>query len=149
MKFVIQVAKNANVTIDNEVRGQIDYGFVVLIGVGQDDNEEIADKMVKKLLGMRIFPDESGKTNLSIDQVNGQLLLISQFTLYANCRKGNRPSFTDAAAPDEANHLYEYIVSKCREKIKHVDTGEFGADMHVTLTNEGPFTIVLDSRDLA
>lgn len=149
MKFVIQVAKNANVTIDNEVRGQIDYGFVVLIGVGQDDNEEIADKMVKKLLGMRIFPDESGKTNLSIDQVNGQLLLISQFTLYANCRKGNRPSFTDAAAPDEANRLYEYIVSKCREKIEHVDTGEFGADMHVTLTNEGPFTIVLDSRDLA
>lgn len=149
MKFVIQVAKNANVTIDNEVHGQIDYGFVVLIGVGQDDNEEIADKMVKKLLGMRIFPDESGKTNLSIDQVNGQLLLISQFTLYANCRKGNRPSFTDAAAPDEANRLYEYIVSKCREKIEHVDTGEFGADMHVTLTNEGPFTIVLDSRDLA
>lgn len=149
MKFVIQVAKNADVTIDNEVRGQIDYGFVVLIGIGQEDNEEIADKMIKKLLGMRIFPDENGKTNLSIDQVNGQLLLISQFTLYANCKKGNRPSFTDAAAPEEANRLYEYVVSKCREQIAHVDTGEFGAEMHVTLTNEGPFTIILDSRDLA
>jgi D-tyrosyl-tRNA(Tyr) deacylase len=156
MRFVIQVARNANVTVDEErdgkieshVNGEIDYGFVVLIGVGHDDTEEIADKMVKKLLGMRIFPDSDGKTNLSLAQVDGQLLLISQFTLYANCRKGNRPSFTDAAAPEEANRLYEYVVSKCREQVSHVETGVFGGDMHVTLTNEGPFTIILDSRDL-
>lgn len=148
MKFVIQVAKDASVTIDGQIHGSIDYGFVVLIGIGQEDTVEVADKMVKKLLGMRIFPDENDKTNLSLDQVNGQLLLISQFTLYADCKKGHRPSFTDAAGPEQANKLYEYIVSKCQEVVPHVDTGIFGADMHVTLTNEGPFTIILDSEQL-
>ena len=148
MRFVIQVVSEANVKIDGDIKGSIGRGFMVLIGVGQDDNEQIADKMVSKLLGLRIFPDESGKTNLSLENVGGELLLISQFTLYADCRKGNRPSFIRAGAPDEANRLYEYIVAKCREKGPRVDTGEFGADMKVSLVNEGPFTIILDSDEL-
>ena len=148
MRFVIQVVSEANVKIDGDIKGSIGRGFMVLIGVGQDDNEQIADKMVSKLLGLRIFPDESGKTNLSLENVGGELLLISQFTLYADCRKGNRPSFIRAGAPDEANRLYEYIVAKCREKVPRVDTGEFGADMKVSLVNEGPFTIILDSDEL-
>ena len=121
---------------------------MVLVGVGQEDDEAIADKMVNKLLGLRIFPDENGKTNLSLADVGGELLMISQFTLYADCRKGNRPSFIRAGAPQEARRLYEYIVSKCRERVSRVDTGEFGADMQVSLVNEGPFTIILDSDDL-
>ena len=148
MRFVIQVARDANVTIEEQVVGAIDYGFVVLIGVGEDDTKEIADKMVKKMLGLRIFPDENGKTNLSLAQVQGQLLLISQFTLYADCKKGNRPSFVHAGSPDLATELYEYVISECKKVVSHVDTGEFGADMHVTLTNEGPFTIILDSDQL-
>ncbi len=148
MRFVIQVVSEANVKIDGEIKGSIGKGFMVLIGVGQDDNEQIADKMVSKLLGLRIFPDENGKTNLSLENVGGELLLISQFTLYADCRKGNRPSFIRAGAPDEANRLYEYIVAKCREKVPRVDTGEFGAEMKVSLVNEGPFTIILDSDEL-
>ena len=148
MRFVIQVVSEANVKIDGDIKGSIGRGFMVLIGVGQDDNEQIADKMVSKLLGLRIFPDENGKTNLSLENVGGELLLISQFTLYADCRKGNRPSFIKAGAPDEANRLYEYIVAKCREKVPRVDTGEFGADMKVSLVNEGPFTIILDSDEL-
>lgn len=145
MRFVIQVVSEASVKIEGQVRGSIDKGFMVLIGVGQGDDEKIADKMISKLLGLRIFPDESGKTNLSLSDVNGELLLISQFTLYADCRKGNRPSFVKAGAPDEAERLYEYIVSKCREQVPKVDTGEFGAEMQVSLVNEGPFTIILDS----
>ncbi len=145
MRFVIQVVSEANVRIDGRVRGSIGKGFMVLIGVGQGDDEKTADRMVGKLLGMRIFPDENGKTNLSLSDVKGELLLISQFTLYADCRKGNRPSFINAGAPDEAKRLYDHIVSKCREQVPKTDTGEFGADMQVSLVNEGPFTIILDS----
>ena len=149
MRFVVQVVSKSDVKINGEIKGSIKKGFMVLIGVGQDDNEAIADKMVNKLLGLRIFPDENGKTNLSLADVNGELLLISQFTLYADCRKGNRPSFVKAGAPDEAKRLYKYVVEKCRDRVSKVDTGEFGAEMQVSLVNEGPFTILLDSEDLA
>lgn len=145
MKFVIQRVKEANVVVNGETIGAIDKGFLVLVGINNTDTEEIADKMVKKLIGLRIFEDENGKTNLALNDVNGSLLVISQFTLYADCRKGNRPSFTDAGAPDMANKLYEYILAKCSEQIANVQKGEFGADMKVSLINDGPFTIVLDS----
>lgn len=148
MKFVIQRVNNASVTIDEKIVGKINKGFLVLIGVSNDDTKEIADKMIKKLIGMRIFEDENGKTNLALADVDGELLLVSQFTLYANCKKGNRPSFINAGAPDMANEMYEYIIEKCREMIKVVETGEFGADMKVKLENDGPFTIVLDSEQL-
>lgn len=148
MKFVIQRVSEASVTIDGEVRGKIDKGFVVLIGVGQDDTKEIADKYIKKLLNMRIFEDAEGKTNLALKDVDGQLLLISQFTLYANCKKGNRPSFVDAGAPDMAEALYDYIVDKCRKVVPIVETGEFAADMKVSLINDGPFTVILDEAIL-
>ena len=146
MKFVIQRVNNASVTIDEKIVGKINKGFLVLIGVSNDDTKEIADKMIKKLIGMRIFEDENGKTNLALADVDGELLLVSQFTLYANCKKGNRPSFINAGAPDMANEMYEYIIEKCREMVKVVETGEFGADMKVKLENDGPFTIVLDSE---
>ena len=148
MKFVIQRVNNASVTIDEKIVGKINKGFLVLIGVSNDDTKEIADKMIKKLIGMRIFEDENGKTNLALADVDGELLLVSQFTLYANCKKGNRPSFINAGAPDMANEMYEYIIEKCREMVKVVETGEFGADMKVKLKNDGPFTIVLDSEQL-
>ncbi len=148
MKFVIQRVNHASVKVDGDVIGQIGKGFLVLIGVCYDDTKEIADKMVKKLLGLRIFDDENDKINLSLTDVGGELLLVSQFTLYANCKKGYRPSFTDAGAPDMANDMYEYIIEKCREGNFHVETGEFGADMKVSLENDGPFTIVLDSKDI-
>lgn len=148
MKFVIQRVTEASVTIDGEVKGKIGQGFLVLIGVGKDDTREIADKYIKKLLGLRIFEDENGKTNLSLADVGGQLLLISQFTLYANCKKGNRPSFVDAGAPDQAEALYDYIVEECRKTVPMVQTGEFGADMKVALLNDGPFTIILDEAIL-
>ena len=148
MKFVIQRVKHASVTVEGNVLGKIDRGFMVLIGVCESDNEAIADKMVKKLTGLRIFEDENGKTNLDLHSVDGQLLLISQFTLYANCKKGNRPSFVEAAKPDKANALYEYIISECKKQVEVVERGEFGADMKVELLNDGPFTIVLDSGDL-
>ena len=148
MKFVIQRVNNASVTIDEKIVGKINKGFLVLIGVSNDDTKEIADKMIKKLIGMRIFDDENGKTNLALADVDGELLLVSQFTLYANCKKGNRPSFINAGAPDMANEMYEYIIEKCREQVKFVETGEFGADMKVKLENDGPFTIVLDSEQL-
>ena len=148
MKFVIQRVNNASVTIDEKIVGKINKGFLVLIGVSNDDTKEIADKMIKKLIGMRIFDDENGKTNLALADVDGELLLVSQFTLYANCKKGNRPSFINAGAPDMANEMYEYIIKKCREMVKVVETGEFGADMKVKLENDGPFTIVLDSEQL-
>lgn len=148
MKFVIQRVSEASVTIDGEVRGKIDKGFVVLIGVGQGDTKEIADKYIKKLLNMRIFEDAEGKTNLALKDVDGQLLLISQFTLYANCKKGNRPSFVDAGAPDMASALYDYIVDECRKVVPIVETGEFAADMKVALVNDGPFTVILDEAIL-
>lgn len=148
MKFVIQRVLEASVEVDNEIIGKIDKGFMVLIGVGQNDTKEIADKMVKKLVGLRIFEDENGKTNLSLADVAGELLLISQFTLYANCKKGYRPSFTDSGAPDLAESLYEYIIAQCKEAVPVVETGNFGADMKVSLINDGPFTIVLDSDQL-
>ncbi|NEX00808.1 D-tyrosyl-tRNA(Tyr) deacylase [Pseudobutyrivibrio sp. NOR37] len=148
MKFVIQRVNEASVKVDGNIIGQINKGFLVLIGVGQDDTKEIADKMVKKLLGLRIFDDENDKINLSLTDVGGELLLISQFTLYANCKKGYRPSFIEAGAPDMANDMYEYIISQCRATGFHVETGEFGADMKVSLQNDGPFTIVLDSREI-
>lgn len=149
MRFVIQRVTEASVTVDGQTIGQIGRGFMVLIGVSQDDDRAIADKMIKKLLGMRIFDDENDKINLSLSDVGGELLLISQFTLYANCRKGNRPSFTDAGAPDMANELYEYIIDECRKAGFRVETGSFGADMKVSLLNDGPFTIFLDSADLS
>ena len=148
MKFVVQRVKNASCTVDNQVIGEIQKGFCVFIGVSNEDNTEIADKMIKKLIGMRIFEDENGKTNLSLADVNGSLLLISQFTLYADCKKGNRPSFTNAGNPELANNLYEYVIEKCKEQVSNVQTGSFGADMKISLLNDGPFTIVLDSKEL-
>nr|WP_298876904.1 D-aminoacyl-tRNA deacylase [uncultured Mogibacterium sp.] len=148
MKFVIQRVAHADVAVDGKELGKIGKGFMVLIGVSKEDDKSIADKMVDKMIKLRIFEDENGKTNLSLDDVGGELLLISQFTLYANCKKGNRPSFIDAGGPDEANTLYEYIIKKCRERVNVVERGEFGADMKVTLLNDGPFTIVLDSSEI-
>ncbi len=148
MKFVIQRVTHADVVVDGNEIGRIGKGFMVLIGVSKEDDKTIADKMVDKMIKLRIFEDENGKTNLSLDDVNGELLLISQFTLYANCKKGNRPSFIDAGAPDEANDLYEYIIEKCKERVKVVECGEFGADMNVSLLNDGPFTIILDSSEI-
>lgn len=148
MKFVIQRVKHASVTVDSNVIGKINNGFMVLIGVENADTKEIADKMVAKLVNMRIFQDENDKMNLSLNDVNGELLLISQFTLYANCKKGNRPSFIEAGKPDMANEMYEYIISKCKESVEVVEKGEFGADMKVELLNDGPVTIILDSREI-
>jgi len=148
MKFVVQRVSHASVVVADKVCGKIDKGFMVLIGIGQDDDETIADKMVAKLINMRIFEDENGKTNLALKDVNGELLLISQFTLYANCKKGNRPSFTDAGSPDKAGALYEYIIAKCREEIAVVEKGVFGAEMKVELLNDGPFTVILDSEEI-
>ena len=148
MKFMIQRVLESQVAVEGQVIGQIGKGFLVLIGVGQNDTKEIADKLVKKMTGLRIFEDENGKTNLSLADVGGELLLVSQFTLYANCKKGNRPSFTDAGSPDLAEELYMYIVDKCKESVPVVKTGSFGADMKVSLVNDGPFTIILDSEQL-
>ena len=149
MKFVIQRVSKASVSIDGNVVGAIDKGYMVLIGIGKEDTTKEADRLVDKMLKMRIFDDEEGKTNLSLADVNGSLLLISQFTLYADCRKGNRPSFINAASPAEAESLYEYIISKCKEQVQNVQTGSFGADMKVELTNNGTFTIILDSAIFA
>ncbi len=148
MKFVIQRVNQASVEVDGKVIGSIQKGFLVFVGVYDSDTREIADKMINKLVKMRIFADENGKTNLDINSVNGQLLIVSQFTLCADCRKGNRPSFTGAGAPDMAKEMYEYIISKCREFVPVVEHGEFGADMKVDLSNDGPFTILLDSNEL-
>ena len=147
MKFVIQKVSHASVTVDDQVIGKIGKGFLVLIGVAEDDTKEIADKLIKKLLGLRIFEDADGKTNLSLRDVDGSLLLVSQFTLYADCKKGNRPSFIKAGTPTMANELYEYIIAQCRREFP-VETGSFGADMKVDLLNDGPFTIILDSSEI-
>ena len=148
MRFVIQRVAHASVTVDGNVLGKIEKGFLVLIGVSDEDTKETADRMVKKLLGLRIFEDENGKTNLDLHTVGGELLLISQFTLYADCRKGNRPSFIRAGKPDMASGMYEYIIEKCKEQVPTVERGEFGADMKVELLNDGPFTKILDSAEL-
>ena len=148
MKFVIQRVKHASVTVGGEVVGKIGRGYMVLIGACDADDEAIADKMVEKMIKLRINRDAEGKTNLSLADVDGELLLVSQFTLYANCKKGNRPSFVDAGSPDHANALYEYIIEKCRERVPVVQTGSFGEEMAVELLNDGPFTIILDSDKL-
>lgn len=148
MKFVIQRVKNASVTIDNNVVGSIEQGFLVLIGITDSDTQEIANAMVKKLINLRVFKDSQDKMNLALKDVGGSLLLVSQFTLYADCSHGNRPGFTQAAKPNFANELYEYIISECRNYEVPVATGEFGADMKVSLLNDGPVTIVLDSNEI-
>ena len=148
MRFVIQRVKHAAVTVDEKTVGQIGTGFLVLVGVCGTDTAETADKMMRKLLNMRIFSDENGKTNLALKDVDGQLLMVSQFTLYADCKKGNRPSFTGAGAPDMAQALYEYCVQTARDAGFVTQTGSFGAHMEVSLCNDGPFTILLDSAAL-
>ena len=148
MKFVIQRVNHASVKVDGNVVGKIDKGYMVLIGISENDTKEIADKMIKKMIGLRIFEDENGKTNISLKDVSGELLLISQFTLYADCKKGNRPSFINAGKPDMANEMYEYIIEQCKKEISVVEKGKFGADMKVSLENDGPFTIVLDSKEI-
>lgn len=145
MRFIIQRVEHASVTVNQQIVGQIKKGFLVLIGVSGTDTKEIADKMIRKMIGMRIFDDENGKTNLDLKTVHGELLLVSQFTLYADCKKGNRPSFTNAGAPDMANELYEYIIAECAKQVPVVQHGVFGAEMKVDLLNDGPFTIYLDS----
>lgn len=148
MRFVIQRVQHASVTVDNEVIGKIGRGYMVLIGVCDADDEAVADKMVDKMVKLRINEDAEGKTNLSLADVDGGLLLVSQFTLYANCKKGNRPSFVEAGSPEHAEALYEYIIGKCKERVEVVEKGSFGAEMKVELLNDGPFTIVLDSETL-
>lgn len=148
MKFVIQRVKQASVKVEGSVIGEIEKGYLVLIGVSDKDTEAVADKMIKKMIGLRIFEDAEGKTNLSLADVGGSLLLVSQFTLYANFKKGNRPSFIEAGAPDKANQLYEYIIEESKKSVSVVQTGRFGAEMEVSLINDGPFTILLDSEML-
>lgn len=148
MKFVIQRVTQASVEVDQQCVGSIEQGFLVLIGIAEEDNKDIADRMIRKLLGLRIFEDDNRKTNLSLSDIHGELLLVSQFTLYADCKKGNRPSFVKAGNPELANDLYEYIITSCKQEIPVVETGIFGEDMKVSLINDGPFTIILDSAEL-
>lgn len=148
MRFIIQRVTKASVTVENQVCGQIGKGYLVLVGIADTDTKEIADKLVKKLISLRIFEDENHKTNLSLKDVGGGLLLVSQFTLYADCKKGNRPSFTKAGKPEWAEELYQYIIKQCRKEIAEVQTGIFGADMKVELLNDGPFTILFDSEKM-
>ena len=146
MKFVIQKVSQASVSVEGNCVGKIQKGFLVFVGIGKEDTKEIADQYIKKMVQLRIFQDENGNTNLSLTDVGGEVLIISQFTLYANCRKGNRPSFFDAGEPQMAEELYEYIIEKTKETIPVVESGEFGAMMQVSLVNEGPFTIVFDEN---
>lgn len=148
MRFVIQRVCSADVSVEGKVIGQIGHGLLVFVGVSDNDNRQIADKMIDKLIKLRIFDDADGKTNLSISDVGGEFLIVSQFTLYADCRKGNRPSFTLAGKPDWANALYEYIISEIVKKGFSVAHGSFGAEMKVSLLNDGPFTILLDSDEI-
>lgn len=148
MRFLVQRVSSASVEIEGSTVGAIKQGFCVFVGISDSDTKEIADKMIRKMVNLRIFRDNEGKTNLSLASVNGELLIISQFTLYADCRHGNRPSFLDAGKPDLSNELYEYIIEKCRESVHVVEHGEFGADMKVSLVNRGPFTIWLDSDEI-
>jgi len=144
MKAVVQRVTNASVTVDGEVISEIGKGYLVLLGVGKEDDEQTCERIVKKLIGLRIFEDSEGKTNLSLGQVDGSLLIVSQFTLYADCRKGNRPSFIEAGPPEMAERLYEYFISLCEKDVKNVGRGKFGGDMKVALTNDGPFTVILE-----
>jgi len=148
MKAVLQRVTEASVRVDGEVIGSIGKGFFILLGVSDEDDEAVADKMADKICKLRIFEDENGKTNLSLKDVGGEVLVVSQFTLYADCRKGNRPSFIGAGAPAEADRLYEYFMDRCRTHVDRVEHGRFGADMKVSLVNDGPFTLMLDSREL-
>ena len=148
MRAVVQRVAHASVAVDGTVLGKIGKGFMVLLGVSDEDTEQVADRMADKICKLRIFEDENGKTNLSLADVGGELLVISQFTLYADCRKGNRPSFTKAGAPDRANELYEYFMKRCKQYVDVVERGQFGADMKVELQNDGPFTLMLDSSEL-
>lgn len=145
MKIVLQRVKKAKVLIDNKVNGEIEKGYVLLLGVGKNDTEEIAMHMIEKVKKLRLFEDQNGKTNLSLEQVNGKVLVVSQFTLYADCRKGTRPSFADAAPPEMAENLYNYFLYQCKNVFGNVQHGEFGADMQIELVNDGPFTIYLES----
>lgn len=149
MKVVVQVVKNASVSVDNELVSKIDKGLLLFVGISNDDTFEIVDKMIKKIVNLRIFSDENGKTNLSVNDVNGEIMVVSQFTLYADCKKGNRPSFINAGAPDHANKLYKYMLDKI-DKDYGIKPGHgiFGADMKVSLLNDGPFTIILDSKEI-
>ena len=144
MKIVLQRVTSASVAVDGEVCGKIGMGYLVLLGVGQGDTEEECRRLADKIINLRIFSDENDKINLSLGDVGGELLVVSQFTLYADCRKGNRPNFIQAGKPDEAERLYNYFVDYCRSKGKHVETGVFGADMKVQLVNDGPFTVILE-----
>lgn len=148
MRLVIQRVLHAEVQVDGNTIGKIGKGLLVFVGAGQDDTKEIADKYLRKLLGLRIFEDENGKTNLSLKDVNGALLIVSQFTLYANCKKGNRPSFIEAGEPHMAEALYEYMIDEAKKSVPVVEHGEFGADMKVSLLNDGPFTVILDEKIL-
>ena len=148
MRFCIQVVRQASVDIDGVRTASIGQGMLVLVGVGKEDDEAVADKMIAKLLKMRIFSDSNGKTNLSLADIEGEMLLVSQFTLYADCRHGNRPSFTDSMPPQRAKELYDYISDSIRPQVKKLELGVFGADMQVSLINDGPFTVILDSEDI-
>ena len=148
MKVVLQRVSRAAVSVDGEVIGAIGKGFLLLLGVSDTDTEQTADRMVDKICKLRIFEDEQGKTNLSLADVKGEVLVVSQFTLYADCRKGNRPSFIKAGPPDMADRLYQYVLEKCRGYAGKVESGSFGAHMEVKLVNDGPFTVVLDSDEL-
>ena len=144
MKLIVQRVRNASVEVDGKIVGKIDKGYLVLLGVTHNDTKEIADYLVKKVCNLRVFEDENGKMNLNIKQVEGNLLIVSQFTLYGDCTEGNRPSFTNAAKPEFANELYEYFCNKCEENMVHVEKGVFGADMKVNLLNDGPVTIIME-----
>ena len=148
MRLVIQRVLHAEVQVDGNTIGKIGKGLLVFVGAGQDDTKEIADKYLRKLLGLRIFEDENGKTNLSLKDVDGALLIVSQFTLYDNCKKGNRPSFIEAGEPHMAEALYEYMIDEAKKSVPVVEHGEFGADMKVSLLNDGPFTVILDEKIL-
>jgi D-tyrosyl-tRNA(Tyr) deacylase len=148
MRIVIQRVSEAEVRVDGRCTGKIGKGYLILLGVGKEDTKELADKYLDKLMKLRLFPDENGKTNLSLTEVGGELLVVSQFTLYADCKKGNRPDFTQAAGAALARELYEYFLSRVKERLGKVEAGEFAADMKVSLINDGPFTIILDEKIL-
>ena len=148
MRMIVQRVREAFVRVDGETVGRIGKGFLVLVGAEDADTTDICDRMIRKLVGLRIFQDEEGKTNLNLEAVGGELLIVSQFTLYADCRKGYRPSFFRAGSPEHAESLYEYVIEECRKSVPRVEHGIFGAYMDVSLVNDGPFTVILDSDEL-